>query len=139
MLDPAHLRGVARTFKRQTAQTYDGFHPRQLGDLSDSALETLATILQAVEITGSWPRQLRLVMTAAAETKGWFPSNRNPPRGLPSVGQGPTGKGRRLGGRPSPQLFILSTRERANRYSLEARRASRGRHGSGRSGRHCRG
>ncbi len=63
-LSAAQLRAVALTFSRRTAQTFDGFHPRHLSFLSDASLEVLADILQAVEVTGRWPRQLGLVITA---------------------------------------------------------------------------
>ncbi len=72
-LTPKQLREASRTFKRKTACTFDGFHPRHFAEMSDGALRTLATILQAVEVTGRWPRQLRLVMTALIpKPKGGF-------------------------------------------------------------------
>ncbi len=64
LITPDEMREASRSFKRRTARTYDGFHPRHFAELSDGALRTLALIFQAVEITGRWPRQLRLVMTA---------------------------------------------------------------------------
>ncbi len=73
IMTPHHLREAAKTFKWKTAVTYDGFHPRALAALSDGALQTLALILQAVEVSGRWPRQLRLVVTALLpKPKGGF-------------------------------------------------------------------
>ncbi len=52
---------------------YDGFHPRQLGDLSEEALAVLATIYQVVEVSGQWPRQISLVSTPMLpKPKGGF-------------------------------------------------------------------
>ncbi len=64
LLTAEELRRAAKSFRERTAQTFDGFHPRHLGDLSDGALDALAHILQAMEVCGRWPRQLRLVVTA---------------------------------------------------------------------------
>ncbi len=70
---PGHLRETALTFPWKTASTFDGFHPRQLADLTDDALTTLATLLQAVEVSGRWPRQVRMVMTPLLpKPKGGF-------------------------------------------------------------------
>ncbi len=63
-LDARGLRDAATSFQWRTTQTYDGFHPRQLGNLPDAALETLADILQAVEVSGIWPPQVAMVITA---------------------------------------------------------------------------
>ncbi len=69
----ARLREVATSFAHKTAQTYDGFHPRLLAALSDDALEVLATLLQAVEVAGRWPRQISLVVAALLpKPKGGF-------------------------------------------------------------------
>ncbi len=64
ILSAEQLREAARSFKERTSITFDGFHPRHLGDLSDDALCALAYIFQATEVCGRWPRQLRLVATA---------------------------------------------------------------------------
>ncbi len=67
------LREIAMSFTRRTAQTFDGFHPRLLGALSDDALGTLATLLLACETAGRWPRQINLVVTALIpKPKGGF-------------------------------------------------------------------
>ncbi len=63
-ITPEQLRHASRSFKTQTATTYDGFHPRHFACLSDDALQALGTILQTVELTGRWPRQLECVVTA---------------------------------------------------------------------------
>ncbi len=59
----ATIREAALSFPWRTASTYDGLHPRQLANLSDAALEVLATLLQIAELTGSWPPQVSLVVT----------------------------------------------------------------------------
>ncbi len=72
-VEAARLREVASTFAHRTSQTYDGFHPRLLAALSDDALEVLATLLQAVEVSGRWPRQIGLVVSALLpKAKGGF-------------------------------------------------------------------
>ncbi len=72
-LTAAQLRAVALTFPKKTSQTFDGFHPRQFAFLSDAALDVLSDILQAVEVSGRWPRQLSLVITALLpKPKGGF-------------------------------------------------------------------
>ncbi len=73
MLTVDQLREASQSFKRRTAQTFDGLHPRHFASLSDDALAVLATLLQAVEVAGMWPRQLRLVVTALLpKPKGGF-------------------------------------------------------------------
>ncbi len=64
LLEPHELRQTALSFAWKTTQTYDGFHPRQIAHLSDGALSVLATLLQATEVAGVWPRQVSLVVTA---------------------------------------------------------------------------
>ncbi len=49
---PEAIRSAAMSFAWRTTQTYDGFHPRQIGLLSDAALRVLANMLQAVEVAG---------------------------------------------------------------------------------------
>ncbi len=72
-LTPAELRDSSKTFKRSTATTYDGIHPRQVSHLCDEGLAALATLLQAVEVGGAWPRQVSLVMTPLLpKAKGGF-------------------------------------------------------------------
>ncbi len=72
-LTPARLREVAQTVSYRNAQTDDGFHPRQLACLSDEALLTLSIILQAVEVSGRWPRQVSMVITPLIpKPKGGF-------------------------------------------------------------------
>ncbi len=63
-MTPAQMREAAKSFKEATATTFDGFHPRGLECLSDDALATLATMLEAVESSGIWPRQLSMVVAA---------------------------------------------------------------------------
>ncbi len=61
-MSAAHLRSTANSFAARTSTTYDGFHPRQLGKLSDEALDTLGLLLAAVERSGIWPRQISLIV-----------------------------------------------------------------------------
>ncbi len=64
MLETEAIRTAALSFAWRTTQTYDGFHPRQIGLLSDGALRALAVLLQAVETAGIWPRQVSMVVSA---------------------------------------------------------------------------
>ncbi len=64
LLEVESLRATAGTFATRTSTTYDGFHPRALGHLSDEALSTLAVIYAAVERAGIWPRQVSLIVAA---------------------------------------------------------------------------
>ncbi len=61
-LNAEQLREAANTFAARTSTTFDGFHPRYIGRLSDGALETLGVIFSAVERCGVWPRQVSLVV-----------------------------------------------------------------------------
>ncbi len=61
-MEAAHLRMTADSFAARTSATYDGFHPRQLGKLSDASLDTLGIVLAAVERSGVWPRQVSLIV-----------------------------------------------------------------------------
>ncbi len=73
IMTPAGIREAAKTFKRSTATTFDGLHPRQVAHLCDEGLATLAIILQAVEVGGIWPRQISLVVTPLLpKAKGGF-------------------------------------------------------------------
>ncbi len=63
-MTPEQMREAAGSFPEATATTFDGFHPRGLACLSDEALATLATLLEAVETSGIWPRQLSMVVAA---------------------------------------------------------------------------
>ncbi len=67
------IRGAALSMREGTAQTYDGFHPRHLALLSDSALECLSDVYEAAEALGSWPSQVSLVtMPALAKPAGGY-------------------------------------------------------------------
>ncbi len=61
-LTSTELRAAAGGFSVGTAATYDGFHPRHFFLLSDAALDSLAAILEMVEILGAWPSQVDLVV-----------------------------------------------------------------------------
>ncbi len=72
-LTPAQLRDSSSSFSRATASTYDGFHPRHFGLLSDAALAALGAILEAVELLGAWPSQVDLVvMPLLPKPKGGY-------------------------------------------------------------------
>ncbi len=63
-MTPDRLREVAASFSSRTSTTFDGFHPRELGHLSDGALEALAALYAAAEVAAIWPRQISLVVAA---------------------------------------------------------------------------
>ncbi len=52
VLTPTQLREASSSFVRRTAVTYDGWHVRQFGLVSDEGLHALATLLAAVERAG---------------------------------------------------------------------------------------
>eukprot|EP00959_Pyramimonas_sp_CCMP1952_P421882 8838230-Pyramimonas_sp.AAC.1 len=54
----AEIRAASNSFSRMTSQSLDGLHPRQLPLVSDSALDTLGALFQAVEPLGLFPKQL---------------------------------------------------------------------------------
>eukprot|EP00972_Heterocapsa_arctica_P113311 16436455-Heterocapsa_arctica.AAC.1 len=57
-ITPGMVRDAARRFPIKTAETYDGFHVRHWGLLSDEGLEVVALLLNLIEITRQWPRQI---------------------------------------------------------------------------------
>ncbi len=72
-LTPDEIRGSSMSFKRGTVVTFDGLHPRQVTHLCDAGLEALSLILLTVEVLGTWPRQISLVLTALLpKAKGGF-------------------------------------------------------------------
>ncbi len=60
-LTPDQLRGASLAFARRTACTYDGWHVRHFGLLSDAGLEVLGMVLEAIERASRWPSQVTLV------------------------------------------------------------------------------
>ncbi len=60
-LEPDELRAVSATFSLGTACTFDGFRMRHFALLTDECLRALAAIFAVAEITGSFPRQLRVL------------------------------------------------------------------------------
>jgi hypothetical protein len=58
------LREASNRFPIKTAETYDGFHVRHYGLLCDEALHTIALLLNLVEHTRQWPRQIQGLTTA---------------------------------------------------------------------------
>ncbi len=63
-MTPHRLKEVAGSFSSRTSTTYDGFHPRELGHLSEEALGALATIFATAEVAAIWPRQVSLIVAA---------------------------------------------------------------------------
>ena len=61
---PEEMRAASRAFSQRTAATVDGFHLRQLEMLEDQGLVALACLLEAVEIAGRLPPQLRFIIVA---------------------------------------------------------------------------
>ena len=57
-LAPHQFGAAALSFDVGTASTADGFHPRQLGHLSEGALQGVCDILAAVEATACSLRSL---------------------------------------------------------------------------------
>ena len=55
---PKQIRAASRKFTPHTAQSLDLFHPRHVGMLCDSGLETLACIYEGVESIGLFPTQV---------------------------------------------------------------------------------
>ncbi len=66
-LTAAQLRSASLAFSRRTSSTYDGWHVRHIGLLSDGGLEALAMLLEAVERTSRWPAQTSLVTSPMIE------------------------------------------------------------------------
>ncbi len=70
-LTPQQLRSASLSFSRRTSSTYDGWHVRHFGLISDEGLGVLATILAAVERAGTWPTQTTLAtMPLIGKPKG---------------------------------------------------------------------
>ena len=55
LLLPSQIKAAAASFKVATSSTYDGFHLRHFGLLSDEALEVLAVIWAACESSALVP------------------------------------------------------------------------------------
>ena len=58
-LTPDAIRKASRLFKKSTATSHDGFHPRHFGMLDDEGLRTLAAIFELCECLGTMPTDLR--------------------------------------------------------------------------------
>ncbi len=63
-MSPEQMREASKTFPETTATTFDGFHPRHFACLSEDSLNVLAAILEAVEVSAMWPRQLSMIIAA---------------------------------------------------------------------------
>ncbi len=74
-LTVAELRDASASFRTLTAVTYDGFHPRHVACLADEGIAALSTLLAAVELVGTWPPQVALVVAALLpKARGGFRS-----------------------------------------------------------------
>ncbi len=62
-LTAAQLRDASFAFSRRTCRTYDGWHVRHFGLVSDDGLDALAVLLEAIERSSRWPTQTALVTT----------------------------------------------------------------------------
>ncbi len=64
-LSQDEIRSASRSVKHDTAQTYDGFHPRHMALICDEGLGILAELYEAAELIGSWPNQISLITLPA--------------------------------------------------------------------------
>lgn len=63
-LTASQLRCASKDFSDHTSSTVDGFHPRQFSLLSDECLSCLGALLEAIEIGGVMPPQVRMTLVA---------------------------------------------------------------------------
>ncbi len=124
----AALREAAKSFSWQSASTYDGLHPRQLANLSDEALDVLATLLAIAELSGQLaPSSQSCCHGDAAKTERRFSAHRAFACDIQTVGPLEEGGGRQVGS-GSPKTFLRGGGgERPPRYALEAHREARSR------------
>ncbi len=67
------VREASLSHKPATAETFDGFHPRHYAMLSDEGRSVVAAIMEASELLGTVPGQLRLAnMPLIAKPKGGY-------------------------------------------------------------------
>ena len=72
-ITPDELRLAAASFPRDTGLGSDNISPRALLRLSDEAMEALATLLSKMERTGTWTKELNLVLVVLlAKPDGGF-------------------------------------------------------------------
>ncbi len=129
-----HLRATANTFAERTSTTYDGLHPRHLGRLSDDSLDTLGIIFAAVERSGTWPRQVSLIIATLPSQASWrLPTDWTRSRDLPLVVQSSADHHRRLGAAQREVVLCGSQRKRPRRHPLAIGCKARGRHRKWRS------
>lgn len=98
------IKAAASTFSRHTAYGVEGMHPRQIGWLSDEALECIAEVFDIFSASGVLPRQL-MTMTnppdpeavggggGAGRSESMVPTSESgsaPPSGRRSRGWSPT-------------------------------------------------
>ena len=72
-LTPDEIRAACRTFKDGTSATFDGFHVKHFGLLSEQALEALCLLLKACECIGAMPTVVQAVaITLIPKAKGGY-------------------------------------------------------------------
>ena len=71
------IRAAALSFPTKTCSTWDGFHPRQFGYLSDDMLEVVIVLLYSIEARRAFPQALRgMVSALVLKLKGLKSSHR---------------------------------------------------------------
>ncbi len=76
------VRAAAKRFRRTTGQGADRLNPRDVGDLSDAALEIVIEIMLSCEALGTLPDSLALVIVVLLENMG---GGRRPIGLLPAI------------------------------------------------------
>ncbi len=72
-ISAASVADAGSSFTWDTASTYDGFHPRHFGMLSEQGCETAAALMEAMELSARLPSQLQLiVMPTLPKPQGGF-------------------------------------------------------------------
>ena len=69
-LEKKRLQEAAKSFRRDTALSYDGFHPRGFAELCDAGQQVVCRLFLLVERLGFWPRQIRYLLTVLLPKAG---------------------------------------------------------------------
>ena len=76
-INPAEVRGAARSFPCSRCSTWDGFHPRHFAMLTDSQLQVIVLLLYSIEARRAFPKELRaLIAVLILKLKGNKASHR---------------------------------------------------------------
>ena len=76
-INPAEVRGAARSFPCSSCSTWDGFHPRHFAMLTDSQLQVIVLLLYSIEARRAFPKELRaLIAVLILKLKGNKASHR---------------------------------------------------------------